>query len=68
MLIHFQAAYLNPMVVFGGVSVVGGLLSLTCPETLGTKMPNTIEEAEDIGKASGVGVETTTLTPQERDD
>lgn len=56
------------MVVFGGVSVVGGLLSLTCPETLGTKLPNTVEEAEDIGKTSSCGTESTSLTPQGQEE
>ncbi|XP_041980321.1 solute carrier family 22 member 4-like isoform X1 [Aricia agestis] len=40
----------TPSALFGGMAVVSGLLTLTQPETLGTRMPNTLEEAEAIGK------------------
>ncbi|XP_050348547.1 organic cation transporter protein-like [Nymphalis io] len=39
-----------PSVLFGGMGILSGLLVLTQPETLGTKMPNTLAEAEALGK------------------
>uniref|UniRef100_A0A1B6ML33 Major facilitator superfamily (MFS) profile domain-containing protein n=1 Tax=Graphocephala atropunctata TaxID=36148 RepID=A0A1B6ML33_9HEMI len=48
--IPLLADYMNPMILFGAVSMLGGLLILGCPETLNTKLPDTIEEAENIGK------------------
>lgn len=36
--------------LFGGMGILSGLLVLTQPETLGTKMPDTIAEAEALGK------------------
>ncbi|CAG5054645.1 unnamed protein product [Parnassius apollo] len=38
-----------PSVMFGGMAVLSGLLVLTQPETLGTKMPDTLAEAEALG-------------------
>ncbi|XP_023935630.2 organic cation transporter protein-like [Bicyclus anynana] len=38
-----------PSMLFGCMGVVSGLLALTQPETLGTKMPDTLAEAEAIG-------------------
>ncbi|XP_045769462.1 organic cation transporter protein-like [Maniola jurtina] len=39
-----------PSLLFGGMGVVAGLLVLTQPETLGCNMPDTLAEAEAIGK------------------
>ncbi|XP_034829226.1 organic cation transporter protein-like [Maniola hyperantus] len=39
-----------PSMMFGGMGILSGLLVLTQPETLGTKMPNTLAEAEALGK------------------
>lgn len=39
-----------PLVVFGGVSVLIGLLSLTIPETLNTKLPKNTSEAINFQK------------------
>ncbi|KAI8481835.1 hypothetical protein Bbelb_404400 [Branchiostoma belcheri] len=39
-----------PYIVFGGLSVLGGVLCLMLPETLGTPLPQTLEEAENYGK------------------
>lgn len=38
-----------PSVMFGCMGVLSGLLVLTQPETLGTKMPDTLAEAEKLG-------------------
>ena len=38
-----------PQVIFGSVSVAAGLLTLFLPETLGQKLPETLEEGEDFG-------------------
>ncbi|CAK1585777.1 unnamed protein product [Parnassius mnemosyne] len=39
-----------PSMMFGAMAVLSGLLVLTQPETLGTKMPDTLAEAEALGK------------------
>lgn len=39
-----------PLILFGCMGLIAGLLSLTFPETLGLKLPDTIFEAERIGK------------------
>lgn len=39
------------MVLFGATATTAGLLSLHFPETLNMKLPDTIEEAENIGKS-----------------
>nr|CAD7429241.1 unnamed protein product [Timema monikensis] len=39
-----------PLLLFGGMSLLSGALALFFPETLGTKLPDTVEEAENIGK------------------
>lgn len=39
-----------PLIIFGVLAFVGGLLSLYLPETLGKKLPETIEEGENFGK------------------
>nr|XP_034829221.1 organic cation transporter protein-like isoform X3 [Maniola hyperantus] len=39
-----------PSVMFGVTGLLGGALVLTQPETLGTKMPDTLAEAEMLGK------------------
>lgn len=39
-----------PLLLFGTVAFTAGLLSILLPETLGIKLPDTIEEAENIGK------------------
>ncbi|XP_034829488.1 organic cation transporter protein-like [Maniola hyperantus] len=38
-----------PSLMFGCLGLVSGLLALTQPETLGSKMPDTLAEAEAIG-------------------
>lgn len=39
-----------PLLVFGVVAFIAGILAKFLPETLGRKLPDTIEEAENIGK------------------
>lgn len=39
-----------PLVVFGVVSIVSGVLVMQLPETRNTRLPDTVEEAIDIGK------------------
>ncbi len=39
-----------PFVLFGVLSIVGGLMALLLPETLGKNLPETIEEGEQFGK------------------
>lgn len=36
--------------MFGAMALLSGVLVLTQPETLGTKMPDTLTEAEVIGR------------------
>lgn len=50
-LIIFQGDYWHgiPSVMFGTMGIISGLLVLTQPETLGTAMPDTLEEAEALG-------------------
>jgi len=38
-----------PMSIFGGLSVVAGLLTLLLPETYGENLPTTLDEAENFG-------------------
>lgn len=38
-----------PLFVFGFFAFLAGLFSFLLPETLGSKLPDTIEEAENIG-------------------
>ncbi|CAN7983875.1 unnamed protein product, partial [Ixodes pacificus] len=38
-----------PMMVFGSLSLLAGVLTLTLPETRGQRLPQTIEEAESLG-------------------
>ncbi|XP_046978030.1 organic cation transporter protein-like [Vanessa cardui] len=40
-----------PSLMFGGMGILSGILVLTQPETLGTKMPDTLAEAEALGRS-----------------
>jgi hypothetical protein len=48
----FQEQYLEslPLFLFGGMSILSGLFSLSFPETLNSKLPDTVREAESMGK------------------
>lgn len=37
-----------PLIMFGSSALLAGVLSLNFPETLNTKLPDTIEEAESL--------------------
>ncbi|GLH00664.1 Organic cation transporter protein [Gryllus bimaculatus] len=39
-----------PLLLFGGMSLATAVLALLLPETVGTKLPDTVEEAENIGR------------------
>jgi hypothetical protein len=39
-----------PLILFGGIALFSGLLALYFPETHHAKLPDTVEEAENIGK------------------
>lgn len=45
-----QAIYIEwlPSVLFGATAIIAGGLMMTTPETLNTKLPDTIKEAEFI--------------------
>lgn len=50
LLIRYYASL--PMLLFGCMAITSGLLVLRFPETLNTNLPDTIEEAEQLGKKS----------------
>lgn len=39
-----------PLFLFGGMSILSGLFSLSFPETLNSKLPDSVKEAESIGR------------------
>ncbi|KAJ8949971.1 hypothetical protein NQ318_002379 [Aromia moschata] len=39
-----------PLLIFGSLSFIGGILSLVLPETLNKKLPETMEEGEEFGR------------------
>lgn len=39
-----------PLTLFGIIAFVGGILTLFLPETLNTKLPETVEDAENLGR------------------
>ena len=45
-----------PMVVMGIVAIIAGLSALKLPETVGNKLPETMDEAINIGKDSKRGI------------
>ncbi|XP_050718793.1 organic cation transporter protein-like isoform X1 [Eriocheir sinensis] len=49
-----------PLLVFGGLALVAGLLNLVMPETLKTELPDTIEEALSLGRCEALQVEVQT--------
>ncbi|XP_053397966.1 organic cation transporter protein-like [Mercenaria mercenaria] len=51
-LIGGEFGQVEPLVVFGGLSILAGLLLLLLPETLNQKLPDTIQEGEEFGRKS----------------
>jgi OCT family organic cation transporter-like MFS transporter 4/5 len=54
----FQSDYVSgkfgqalPLVIFGGASVIAGILSVFLPETLNQKLPETIQDGVEFGKS-----------------
>nr|XP_023017401.1 organic cation transporter protein-like [Leptinotarsa decemlineata] len=43
-----------PLLIYGSLALMGGILSLVLPETLNKKLPETIEEGEAFGKKSKI--------------
>ena len=41
-----------PFLVMGGASALGGLLSLLLPDTVGSPLPDTMEDVETLKKTS----------------
>lgn len=39
-----------PLLLFSATTIVAGLMSLNFPETLNTKLPDSIEDAETLGQ------------------
>lgn len=50
-----------PLMVYGAFAFISGILAMTLPETLGANLPDTIEEAENMGKRSKPRSEQTRL-------
>ena len=45
-----------PMLIMGIVAIVAGVLAVNFPETVGTELPETMEEAINIGKNTNRGI------------
>jgi len=41
-----------PMLILGGSSLVGGLMAFALPETLGSKLPEVLEDVTEMKKKS----------------
>lgn len=50
-----------PVLLYGTTSIVSALMVLQFPETFNTKLPDTIEEAVNIGKKSTPDVQDTSV-------
>lgn len=48
-LIGGQFGKVQPLIVFGALSLIAGLLLLTLPETMNKDLPDSIEEGEQFG-------------------
>ncbi|CAL4074588.1 unnamed protein product [Meganyctiphanes norvegica] len=53
-----------PMLMFGGASVFAGILSLIMPETLNTKLPDTLDEAINLGRNLELSLEVVESTEE----
>ena len=43
-----------PLVIYGILAFIGGILSLVLPETLGKELPETLEDGEKFAKQGNV--------------
>ena len=50
-----------PMTVMGSVAIIAGIFAMTFPETTGRKLPETMTEAMNIGKAYPCELRSTSL-------
>ncbi|XP_066992728.1 organic cation transporter protein [Anabrus simplex] len=48
-----------PLIIFGGTALSSALLTLMLPETRGIRLPDTIEEAENLSKKKSLNVDNT---------
>ena len=55
-----------PMLIMGSVAIVAGILAIFFPETLGERLPETMQEAIDIGSNSNRKLTTCTCPSQFR--
>ncbi|KAJ3635265.1 hypothetical protein MTP99_008185 [Tenebrio molitor] len=46
-----------PLIIFGSLALIGGVMSLVLPETLNKKLPETMEEGESFGKKLKVQID-----------
>lgn len=62
-MIYLQMKYMKslPYLLFGGMAGAAGLLMLLTPETLRIKLPDTIEQAEQMNVATRTRQETDIL-------
>ena len=42
----------GPMLIMGGTSLLGGILAFALPETLGSKLPENMEDVKEMKKTS----------------
>lgn len=57
-----------PMLIMGGVAIIAGILAIFFPETLGERLPETMDDAINIGKNSNRTLITCTCPNHFRDD
>ncbi|XP_042240526.1 organic cation transporter protein-like isoform X2 [Homarus americanus] len=55
-----------PMIVFGVLSLVAGLLNIVMPETLNTSLPETVADALHLGRGRSVAVQETGSPEEEQ--
>ena len=56
MCMNFQRYVWRPLpnVLYGSLGLVAGILALFLPETLGQKLPDTVEEAENLNRFASI--------------
>ncbi|XP_068200657.1 solute carrier family 22 member 21-like [Palaemon carinicauda] len=43
-----------PLLIFGALSIISGMLIVLLPETVGSELPQTLQESEDFGKDQSI--------------